>query len=221
MLTFILAAVALFALLGCGLVYAFRAHGLRYREALICWGLLLAMTATIYLAIGDVDSLIKQPEPIRSSASPGPIEMDQLASGVLMIEREVADDPTYALGWLMLARSYWLLQRADDSARAYSHYHKLTAGDISSWVSYAQALLALEPPDGELALDYFQRALAEEPSNLGVLGFAGYAATLVGDYQAAINYWESLLPFIDAGSEASALLQEQISQARAELAESD
>ena len=217
MLAFILSAVALFALLGGALAYAFRAHGLRYRGALACWCLLVVMSSAMYLAIGDVNSLIRHPEQVQPVASPGAIDMEQLASGVMMVEREVAADPTYSLGWLMLARSYWLLQRADDSARAYGNYHELEAGDISSWISYAQTLLALEPPEPQLALDYFERALAEEPTNLGALGFAGYAATLVKDYQAAINYWEALLPFVADEPEASALLQEQIDQARAEL----
>ena len=218
MLTFSLTVVALFAILGCALVYAFREHGLRYRGALACWSLLVVMSSAIYLAIGGIDSLMNKPELAQPAVAPGAIDMEQLASGVVMVEREVAADPTYALGWLMLARSYWLLQRADDSARAYGNYHELETGDLSSWVSHAQTLLALEPPEPQLALNYFERALAEEPNNLGALGFAGYAATLVGDYQAAINYWESLLPFVAAEPEASALLQEQIDQARAELA---
>ena len=217
MLAFALTAITLFVLLGCAIVYAFRAHSLHYRGALACWGVLVVMSSAIYLAIGDIDSLINPPKLTQPTVAPGAIDMEQLANGVLMVEREVAADPTYALGWLMLARSYWLLQRADDSARAYGNYHELEAGDISSWISYAQTLLALEPPEPQLALDYFERALAEEPSNLGALGFAGYAATLVADYQAAINYWESLLPFVADEPEASALLQEQIDQARAEL----
>ena len=221
MLIFGLSAVVLFALLGLALLYAFRGHRWPYRYALACWGLLLAMSSAIYIAIGDVDSLISQPELAQPVVSPGGIDMEQLASGVLMVEREVAADPTYALGWLMLARSYWLLQRADDSERAYSNYHNLESGDLSSWMSHAQALLALEPPRAQLALDYFERIFAEDPNNLAALGFAGYSATLLGDYQVAINYWESLLPFVADEPEASALLQEQIDQARARLVESN
>ena len=215
MLAFGLTAALIFALLGLLLALAFRAHALPYRHAFAAWGLLLVLSSVIYLSIGDIDSLLPRPESV--ATSPGAIDLEQLASGVLMVEREVAEDPTYALGWLMLARSYWLLQRADASAQAYENYHSLEAGDVSSWLSHAQALLALEAPEPVLALGYFNRVLQQDASNLSALGFAGYAATMLGDHQAAIDYWETLLSLVQADPEASALLQEQIDNLKAQV----
>ena len=59
-----------------------------------------------------------------------------------------------------------------------------------------------------------QQGLAIDPDNPSGLWLAGLAANSGGDRQAAIHYWERLLPQLAPGSEPEQQLQQQLSLAR-------
>ena len=221
MIEFIVAVALLLAVLALISWLYLRAHQVSKPIIFAIWVFASVFSLGIYSLTGDFASL--SPDASNSTAAQSAtasetvIDIDQLTAGVSMIEQQVADDPQYALGWLMLARSYWLLERLAASSEAFGRYHNLETGDINSWLSHAQVLLALDPPAADEALGYLQRALGLESNNSRALWFAGYASTLQQNHQQAIDYWQQLLPLVADEPETQDTLQQQIRNAEAKL----
>ena len=221
MIEFIIAVALLLAVLALISWLYLRAHQVSKPVIFAIWAFTGVFSLGIYSLTGDFASLSPDAGNSTSaqsgSAPETVIDLDQLAAGVIMVEQQVADDPQYALGWLMLARSYWLLERFAPSAEAFDRYHNLETGDTNSWLGHAQVLLALDPPAADEALDYLQRALELERNNPRALWFAGYASSLQQNYQQAIDYWQQLLPLIANDPATQNTLQQQIRNAEAKL----
>ena len=208
----------IFALLAAVLWFSLRPAGMRPPAILALWLALSSLSLAIYGLVGN-PKLVLQPGLTESTplAEAG-IDLSQLAEGVRQVEAKLAADPKDSLGWLMLARSYWLLERAADSALAYQNYHALESGDSASWLAHAEVLLAQTPPDPSTSLSYLERVLATDPQQPAALWLAGYAAALANDHNSSVDYWQRLLPLLAAEPESQAALQRQIDRA-AELAE--
>lgn len=111
------------------------------------------------------------------------------------LEARLQADPGNADGWVLLARSYYVLQRYADAADAYARANAL--------VQPAQAdLLVLEGEALALARDrdlsgkpraLFEQALALDAAHSRALWFAGLAAVQAEDYEPARRHWERLL----------------------------
>ena len=115
----------------------------------------------------------------------------------------------------MLARSYMMLERYSEAAKAYERATTLNANDAGLWADYAEALamtsgqnLAGKPTEA------INRALQIDPANQRALNLAGSAAFQAGDYQKAISYWQQLLKQLPAGSEELRTISDQIAKAK-------
>ena len=98
----------------------------------------------------------------------------------------------------MLARSYLMLERYSEAAKAYQRATTLNANDAGLWADYAEALamangqnLAGQPTEA------LNRALQIDPVN-----------------QKAISYWQQLLKQLPAGSEELRTISDQIAKAK-------
>ncbi|MBA3563340.1 MAG: hypothetical protein H0W33_04930 [Gammaproteobacteria bacterium] len=110
------------------------------------------------------------------------------------LEARLANEPRNLDGWLMLGRSYVVLQRFVDAARAYGRAYELSDGqDVEVITSYAEALAlsdstALEGSAGEL----FAAALAIAPNDPKALWYGGLSAYARGELQTARERWSRL-----------------------------
>lgn len=124
----------------------------------------------------------------------GADELPPVAEMVASLERRLAEEPRDLDGWLMLGRSYVVLQRYADAARAYGQAYDLSGGrDAAVITAYAETLAledadALEGRAGEL----FDHALELEPSDPKALWYGGLAAWARGDLAAARDRWTRL-----------------------------
>ena len=139
----------------------------------------------------------------------------QIEANVAKLAQRLQQNPNDAQGWLMLGRSYMLLERYADAADAYAHATALNDKDAGVWADYAEALalangrqLVGKPSE---ALD---RALQLDPRNQKALGLAGSAAFQAGDYKKAIGYWDKLLKLLPPGSEELRVISDQIAKAK-------
>ncbi len=112
---------------------------------------------------------------------------------VAKLESRLRDNPKDITGWLMLGRSYLVLERLDDAILAYDHAHQLDAGnpDAALGLGEAMSLRAggnITPPAAEL----FEQALKLAPDNPKALLYAGFAAAARGDKAAALARWQAL-----------------------------
>ena len=155
-----------------------------------------------------------------STQQGAPMSNQQIAANVEKLAKRLEQNPNDAQGWLMLARSYTLMERFADAASAYEHATALNANDATIWADYAEASamangqrLAGKPTEA------INRALQIDPKNQKALDLAGSAAYQAGDYKKAIDYWQKLLNELPAGSEELRTVSDQIAKAKQEAGE--
>ena len=124
-------------------------------------------------------------------------------------------NPGDGQGWVMLARSYKVLERFSEAADAYSHAGALVAQDATLLADYADVLSRsqggnLQGKPAELV----ERALRIDPEEPQALLLAGAAAADQQQFAAAVDYWGRLLAQLQPGSEEAASLEAAIAKAR-------
>ncbi|HQU14617.1 MAG: c-type cytochrome biogenesis protein CcmI [Chromatiales bacterium 21-64-14] len=120
-------------------------------------------------------------------------------------------------GWMMLGRSYRVLNRFDQAADAYGKAYALSnKKDPALLADYAEVLalahgnrLAGKPEQ------LLTRALALDPQQPKALWLTGWAAYQSGDYAQAAARWKPLAKRAPAGSDVARILEKQIAQAEA------
>ena len=178
----------------------------------------------LYFLIGNPKGLFPSlaSAELASQSAPqgGPMSNQQIAANVEKLAKRLEQNPNDAQGWLMLARSYTLMERFADAASAYEHATALNANDATIWADYAEASamangqrLAGKPTEA------INRALQIDPKNQKALDLAGSAAYQAGDYKKAIDYWQKLLNELPAGSEELRAISDQIAKAKQEAGE--
>lgn len=178
------------------------------------------LAAGLYGVFGEPDAL----DPRNRLA---PTSIDEAAR---QLARQLANEPNSLEGWILLGRTYKSLgRRAEVGARpeegkaayaaaveAFTKARTLAPDNPDLQVEAAEALSLADPerrfgPEATALLD---AALTQRPAHQRGLWFRGVAALQAGDPAAASEYWETLLPAVDAET-ATALLP-QIERARAE-----
>jgi len=189
------------------------------RKFAFCVGMAIPIgVIALYFVIGNPQGLSPSlPSEAAATASQqgGPMSNQQIAANVEKLAKKLEQNPNDAQGWLMLARSYTLMERFADAASAYEHATALNGNDASIWADYAEASamangqrLAGKPTEA------INRALQIDPKNQKALDLAGSAAYQSGDYQKAIDYWQKLLAQLPAGSEELKAITDQITKAK-------
>src|SRR5712671_4641524 len=97
----------------------------------------------LYFVIGNPKGLSPSLATAEIASPPtqqgGPMSNQQIAANVEKLAKRLEQNPNDAQGWLMLARSYTLMERFADAASAYEHATALNASDASIWADYAEA----------------------------------------------------------------------------------
>jgi cytochrome c-type biogenesis protein CcmH len=167
-----------------------------------------------YLARGNPKGLNPETAPSTMPAAAsqsGEMTPQQIQANVDKLAKRLEENPNDAQGWIMLGRSYTMMERYSDAATAYARATALNASDASLWTDYAEALalsngqrLAGNP------MEAVNRALQIDPRNEKALALAGEAAFQASDYQKAIEYWQKL----PAGSETRRAVADQLAKAK-------
>jgi cytochrome c-type biogenesis protein CcmH len=167
-------------------------------------------TLALYLITGTPEGL----NPAAVNAPP-PVSEAQITAMVDKLAARLKQKPDDNEGWIMLGRSYAILERFEDSAKAYAEAVKRIPGDARLLTDYADALamaqgqnLAGEPEK------LIARALAIDPANGKALALAGTAAFQNKQYTAAIGHWEKLLKGLPPDSEIARAVEESLAEAR-------
>ena len=183
------------------------------RAAVILAAVLPIGAVALYLAVGAPTVLLREP-----GVKPGPqheITREQLEGLVAKLAQQVDRSPDDAKGWMLLARSYYVLGRYPEAARAYERAVALAPGDADLLADYADALgvtqgRSLEGKPFELA----RRALEIDPDHWKALALAGTAAFERKDYRQAVAYWERLQRLVPPDSEIGRSVNASIAEAR-------
>lgn len=139
----------------------------------------------------------------------------QIAAMVDKLAARMKEHPEDPQGWVMLARSYVVLERYADAVPAYEQAVKLVADDPSLLADYADALgMRNNKVLGPEAMQLIERALTIDASHLKALSLAGSAAFARKDYVNAVSYWERLAKAAPADSSFLPEVRAGIAEAR-------
>ena len=173
----------------------------------------------VYGVLGNVEALAPTPREDAASGAPGEVTTAQIEAMVDKLAQRMEGKTTPEAGdeqgWTMLARSYAVLQRYPEAARAYARARALAPDNAQLLADHADVLamtqgqsLAGEPSK------LVARALQLDPKNLKALALAGSAAFERKDFAAALQYWGQAQQLAPPGSEFASGLESSIQQAR-------
>jgi cytochrome c-type biogenesis protein CcmH len=127
----------------------------------------------------------------------------------------LAANPQDAEAWVLLARSYQMLERTSDAVKAFAKAIELIPGSAQLHADYADVQVAATNGQWtDSAIASVAKALAIDGSHPKALWLAGTEAYVRKDFPAALAYWQKLLPLAEPGSEAARMIQANIAEVR-------
>ena len=182
------------------------------RGGALAIGMLIPAAALgLYLWLGEPAGL--QPQPRAETAAH--VTPDQVDEMVARLAERLAKNPDDPRGWVMLARSYFVMQRMPEAAAAYAKAAAIVTDDASLFADYADALAMAQGRTLEgRPLELVDRALKIDPNQPKALAMAGTAALYRKDFSGALRYWEKLLPLLPPESDMAKSVVSGIAEAR-------
>jgi cytochrome c-type biogenesis protein CcmH len=126
-------------------------------------------------------------EPVHRAASVSP----EVSAMVAKLEKHLRDQPDDLTGWLMLGRSYLMLERMDEAIDAYDHAEQLGQGKNLEAILGLGEALSLRA-GGEITpqvAKLFEECVALAPDDGRALLVGGFAAVARGDAALARTRW--------------------------------
>ncbi len=165
------------------------------------------LSSVLYLALGDAFRVAQRNEQ-KPMTQAGVEQM--VADFALKMER----DPGNLKGWAMLARSYRILGRNEDAAKAYARAGNFINDDPELLAEYADVLVGTA--NGSFKgkpLQLIQQALKLDPNNLLALWLSGTAAYTSGNYSSAVKTWGRLAKLLPPSSDEARAIAASIEDA--------
>ena len=169
----------------------------------------------LYGLIGNPAAL--SPQPVAAQGEPSPQEVEAMVAKLAeRMEKQPPGNVADTEGWVMLGRSYAVMQRYPEASRAFARALQLMPGDAQILVDQADVLAMQQGGNlqGE-PLRLIEQALQNNPSNLKGLALAGTAAFERKDYAGAIGYWTRARAAAPPEGEFTRSLEQSIAEARA------
>ncbi len=141
-----------------------------------------------------------------------------IEEAIAKLQQRLIEEPDNADGWFMLARTYMTTQQYPQAADAYKTTIDLVGEEPQLLLRYADALAMTE--GGRLtgaAKPVIDKVISLVPDSPTVLWMAGTAESQMGNYTRALQHWYRLLPMLGDEPEASAQLNQLVSEAEKHL----
>jgi len=144
----------------------------------------------------------------------GASENQQVAEMVQRLAEKMQQDPSNPEGWAMLGRSYFVMQRFADAAKAYGEANQRSSEPNPEWLAGQGEALAFAR-DRDLQgtpAQLFDQALAVAPDYGKALWYGGLAAAQSGDMGKARQRWSALLQQPDLPPQMRETLQAHLQE---------
>lgn len=164
----------------------------------------------LYFAVGNPRAMAPQP-----AADGHAITRQQIEGMVERLAARMQESPEDVKGWVMLGRTYAVLDRHAESAAAYANAVKRSPPDAQLLADYADALAMSQgrnlrgEPERLIA-----QALKLDPDNVKALALAGTVEFEKKDFKRAIIYWERILKVAPPDSEMADSVRSSIAEAQ-------
>lgn len=163
------------------------------------------LSATLYWTLGNYQaiSLIDDPNQAiqanqAASSAPSPEMIKKMVAG---LAEKLKAKPDNLEGWLMLGRSYKMLERYPEAVDAFAHAYQLAAHQPDVMLPYAEVLALANNSDWSgKPKELVMKVLAKEPEHVSGLWFAAMANAQQGDKKTAIEYLRKLEALLPADS---------------------
>jgi cytochrome c-type biogenesis protein CcmH len=169
----------------------------------------------LYASLGTPAAI--SPQAHATPGEPTPQDVEAMVAKLAdRMEKQPPGNVADLEGWVMLGRSYAVMQRYPEASRAFSRALQLAPGDAQVLVDQAD-VLAMQQGGNLLGepLRLIEQALQNDPSNLKALALAGTAAFDRKDYAGAVGYWGRARAGAPQDSEFARSLDQSIADARA------
>lgn len=167
------------------------------------------ISAGFYFSLGDATRIAEK-------NTEKPMTQEGVEKMVTEFAVKMEKDPTNLQGWVMLARSYRILGRNEEAAKAYERAGNFIDSDPQLLADYADILAS--NANGNFSgkpQKLINQALKLDPNNLMALWLSGTASYTVGNYKAAVQTWEKLAQQLPPGTEDVRSIEASIADARA------
>jgi cytochrome c-type biogenesis protein CcmH len=189
-------------------------HG-RWMVYVLALGIPL-LSGLMYLKLG-MPQAIDRVEDVAAVGSGAP-DSEAINKMVEALAAKMQANPNDGEGWLMLGRSYKVLQQYPKAVEAFANAHRLLGDKADVMLMYADALAFAnnEKIDGKSA-ELVLKALELEPDNLNGLWLGGMAKAQAGDFIGAMLLWKKLEGLLPAGSDAQKETQELLAKVASQI----
>lgn len=153
---------------------------------------------------------------VANAASPEHESGVDMAQAVAGLVAKLDADPNNPDGWALLGRAYQSMGQFAESRDALKRAHELLPDSHDLTVEYAQAL-ALATEGRRIAGEprqMLETVLREDPGHQRALWLIGISDYQAGDFRAAIDAWNRLLPALPEGSDIAESVRAQIAEAQ-------
>ena len=171
----------------------------------------------LYQVMGSAEMIdrVQQAQTAQSQPAEAVASIEELVS---LLAARLQQQPDDLKGWVMLARSYSIMKRYNESAAAYKNVLRLGGEDAGLLTDYADAMVMA---NGGIFTDesgaLLTRALQLDPGNVKGLWLAGHWKNQSGAQAEALDYWQQAAARLPAGSEDAAVIAQQISEVQGQL----
>ena len=166
------------------------------------------LSSALYFSLGDVVR-------IAQNNSEKPVTQEGVEKMVAEFAIKMEKDPSNLKGWAMLARSYRILGRDEDAAKAYARAGSFIDSDPQLLADYADVLA--NNANGSFVgkpSQLINQALKLDPNNMMALWLSGTASYSSGNYKAAVQSWERLAQQLPPNTDEARTIQGSIVEAR-------
>ncbi len=139
---------------------------------------------------------------------------------ILRLAQRMEEDPSDPEGWVMLGRSYLVMERFAEAADAYAKAHELLGDQPQILADYAEALsMAAGASMAGRPLELIKQALRLDPENTKALWLAGVAAYQGGEKGSAVAIWRKLSSLLPPESDNARVVNNSIARVESELSQ--
>lgn len=177
-------------------------------------GFVLVVAAVGYAVTGEpraIDPAVRAAAP----AQDAPVSREQIVAMVERLAERMKSQPDDPTGWMMLGRSYLVLEQPREAREAFERARALQPQDPSVLADLADAIALNQ---GRVLAGEPQRlvaaALALDPDHRKALALAGSAAFEARDYATAARHWERIVALEPADSPLAAQARAGVQEAR-------
>ena len=163
------------------------------------------LAGVLYLGLGNVQAISHSAEMAVDRNTLKLAEINKMVAG---LAEKMKNNPDDAKGWLMLGRSYKVLEQYPKAVDAFANAYRVLGDQAEVMLLYADTIAYAN--DKNLAgkpTELIFKALALEPDNMTALWLGGMAKAQQGDPVTAIKLWKKLAALLPPGSDAQQEIQ--------------